>query len=712
MMGDVGYPTAQTSPPKVTSAERSCMRFITEEGLKLMSFCYFCDMENNAAKEIGRLREALNHHNYKYYVENSPEISDREFDEMMHRLEALEREYPDLDDPLSPTHRVGSDISKGFEQAAHIYPMLSLANTYSIEEVDEWVKRTETALSGQSTAMVGEMKFDGTGISLIYEHGRLVRAVTRGDGEKGDVVTENVMTIKSIPLVLRGEGWPERFEIRGEIVLPWEAFDRLNAERQRNEEPLFANPRNAASGTLKMLNPAVVASRGLDAYFYYLLGEQLPYDNHYDNMMAAKTWGFKVSEAMTLLHDIAEVDRFINYWDTARKELPVATDGLVFKINSLRQQLNLGFTAKSPRWAIAYKFAAERALTRLRFVSFDVGRLGYITPVANLEPVLLSGTIVKRASLHNEDIMRALDIHVDDMVYVEKGGEIIPKITGVDVAARQPGAEPVKFVSHCPVCGTPLVRIEGEAAWMCPNTYGCATQIIGRIEHFVGRRMMNIDGIGDETAAALYAAGLVRTPADLYTLTTSKLLTLEGFGPRSAERVLEGLEASKSVSFDRVLYALSIPFVGETTARKIARAARSIDRLSEMTLTELTAIEDVGPRIAESITGYFAIEANRRDIERLREAGVQLALADESDEGRTDVLEGKSFVISGVFSRYSRDEYKKLIELNGGKNVSSISKKTDYVLAGENMGPAKLEKARNLGVPIIDENQFLAMIGQ
>ena len=465
---------------------------------------------DSIASEIKRLRDDLNRHNHKYYVENSPEISDREFDEMMKRLEALEREHPEYDDPLSPTRRVGSDITKGFEQTRHIYPMLSLGNTYSIEEVDEWVKRTETALPGLTAEIVGEMKFDGTGISLIYEHGRLVRAVTRGDGEKGDVVTDNVMTIRSIPLVLNGDDWPERFEIRGEIVLPWKAFDRLNEERERNEEPLFANPRNAAAGTLKMQNSAVVASRGLDAYFYYLLGENLPYDTHYDNMMAARRWGFKVSDAMTLLHDIADVDRYISHWDTARKELPVATDGLVFKINSLRQQLNLGFTAKSPRWAIAYKFAAERALTRLRFVSFDVGRLGYITPVANLEPVLLSGTIVKRASLHNEDIMRALDIHDNDMLYVEKGGEIIPKITGVDTDARQPDAEPVRFVSHCPVCGTPLVRFEGEAAWMCPNHYGCAPQLIGRIEHFVSRRMMNIDGIGDETAAALYAAGLAR----------------------------------------------------------------------------------------------------------------------------------------------------------------------------------------------------------
>lgn len=656
------------------------------------------------------LREELNRHNHKYYVENAPEISDREFDEMMKRLEALEHEHPEFNDPLSPTHRVGSDISKGFEQTPHIYPMLSLGNTYSIEEVDDWVKRTESALPGQKATIVGELKFDGTGISLIYEHGRLVRAVTRGDGEKGDVVTENVMTIRSIPLTLSGSDWPERFEIRGEIVMPWAAFERLNAERAYNEEPLFANPRNAAAGTLKSLNPAVVASRGLDAYLYYLLGDNLPCDNHYDNMMAARRWGFKVSDAMTKLSDIADVDRFINHWDKARKELPVATDGLVFKVNSLRQQLNLGFTAKSPRWAIAYKFAAERALTQLRFVSFDVGRLGNITPVANLDPVLLSGTIVKRASLHNEDIIRSLDIHEDDMLYVEKGGEIIPKITGVDLSARRPTAKPVKFVSHCPACGAPLVRVEGEAAWICPNRWNCPPQIIGRIEHFVGRRMMNIDGIGEETAATLYATGMVRSVGDLYDLTAEQLMTLEGFGQRSAERILEGLEASRSIGFERVLFALSIPYVGETTAKKIARHVRSIDRLATMSATELTGIEDVGPRIADSIIEFFSIEANRQTVERLRQAGLQLSMPERSSEAVGDKLEGKSFVISGIFSLHSRDEYKALIEANGGKNASSISKKTDFVLAGENMGPAKLEKARTLGIPIIDENAFLDMI--
>ncbi|MBP2691724.1 MAG: NAD-dependent DNA ligase LigA [Muribaculaceae bacterium] len=665
---------------------------------------------NPIEQEINKLRDELNRHNHKYYVENSPEISDREFDEMMKRLEALEQMHPEYADPLSPTRRVGSDLSKGFEQVEHVYPMLSLGNTYSVGEVDDWVKRTENALMGRKAEIVGELKFDGTGISLIYEHGRLVRAVTRGDGEKGDVVTDNVMTIKSIPLVITGDDVPDFFEIRGEIVLPWKAFERLNAERAFNEEPLFANPRNAAAGTLKMLNPAVVAARGLDAYLYYMLGENLPYDNHYDNMMAARRWGFKVSDAMTVLHDIDEVDRFISHWDTARKELPVATDGLVFKINSLRQQLNLGFTAKSPRWAIAYKFAAERALTRLRYVSFDVGRLGYITPVANLEPVLLSGTIVKRASLHNEDIMRALDIHDDDMLYVEKGGEIIPKITGVELSERRADARPVEFVSHCPVCGTALVRVEGEAAWMCPNRWGCAPQIIGRIEHFVGRRMMNIDGIGDETAAALYAAGYVRNAGDLYDLDRDKLLTLEGFGPRSAERVMEGLAASREVPFERVLFALSIPYVGETTAKRIARSVGSIDRLAAMSAAELTAIEDVGPRIAESIIEYFSIETNRRTIERLRAAGLQLETAVAANAALSDTLAGKSFVISGVFARHSRDEYKSLIEAHGGKNVGSISKKTDYVLAGENMGPAKLEKAKSLGIPIIGEDEFLAMI--
>lgn len=661
-------------------------------------------------QRIDELRAQLNQHNYNYYVLNAPQIDDFEFDKLMKELEALEREHPEYADPLSPTQRVGSDITTGFEQTPHIYPMLSLGNTYSIEEVDAWVNRVEIA--GEKTVMVGEMKFDGTGISLIYERGRLVRAVTRGDGEKGDVVTDNVKTIKSIPLTLSGSGWPDFFEIRGEIVLPWQSFERINAERAFNEEPLFANPRNAAAGTIKLLNPAEVARRGLDAYFYYLLGENLPCDNHYDNMMAARSWGFKVSDAMTLLHNIDEVDQYINHWDTARKELPVATDGLVFKINSLRQQLNLGFTAKSPRWAIAYKFKAERALTRLNSISFDVGRMGIITPVANLEPVLLSGTIVKRASLHNEDIVKSLDIHNNDMVYVEKGGEIIPKITGVELSERQPDATPIEFVSHCPACGSPLVRVEGEAAWVCPNKWGCAPQITGRVEHFVGRRMMNIDGIGEETAEVLFATGLVKNIADLYDLTVDKLIKLDRFGQRSAERIIDGLRESLNVPFERVVFALSIPYVGETTARKVARAAGSIDRLMEMTQLELEGIEDVGPRIAESIAEYFAAPVNRENVERLRAAGLQMSIVKNETEPDSDVLAGKAIVISGVFSKHSRDEYKAIIERNGGKNVSSISKKTDFVLAGENMGPAKLEKAQKLGIEIINEDQFLAMLAE
>ena len=689
------------------------MAYIANFALRF--FCYICS-ENitkmDIRTQIETLRRELETHNHNYYVLNKPTISDQEFDAMMHRLEELEKEYPQYDDPLSPTHRVGSDLNAGFEQVQHIYPMLSLANTYSVEEVDQWVDRVEKALPGQTATLVGELKFDGTGISLIYEHGRLVRAVTRGDGEHGDVVTDNVKTIRSIPLVLKGEGWPDFFEIRGEIVMPWKSFERLNTERAFNEEPLFANPRNAAAGTLKLLNPAEVGRRGLDAYLYYLLGENLPFDNHYDNMQAARSWGFKVSDAMTKLHSINEVDEYIKYWDEQRRKLPVATDGLVFKINSLNQQLNLGFTAKSPRWAIAYKFKAERAATRLRFVSFDVGRMGYITPVANLEPVLLSGTIVKRASLHNEDIMTTLDIHEGDMLYVEKGGEIIPKITGVDLSKRLDRAEPVRFVSHCPACGAPLVRVEGEAAWICPNKWGCQPQITGRVEHFVGRRMMNIDGIGEETAEVLFATGLVKNIADLYDLKVEDLLPIERFGRKSAERIIEGIAESRNVPFERVLYALSIPFVGETTAKKIARSVGSIERLAEMSQPELEAIEDVGPRIAEAIIDYLAAPANKAIIERLKVAGVKLAVDEEQTARLSNTLEGKSIVISGVFSHHSRDEYKNLIERHGGKNVGSISKKTDYVLAGENMGPAKLEKAQKLNVPIIDEDTFLSMIGE
>lgn len=667
---------------------------------------------NEIKDRIDALRRELNEHNRRYYVDNAPVISDYDFDMLLKELERLEAEHPEYDDPLSPTRRVGSDLLDGFRQVSHVYPMLSLANTYSIEDVDAWVERMLNALPGQTVTIVGELKFDGTGISLIYERGRLVRAVTRGDGQHGDDVTANVKTIRSIPLELQGSGWPDFFEIRGEIVLPYESFERINAERAFNEEPLFANPRNAAAGTLKMLNTAEVARRHLDAFFYYLLGENLPCDNHYDNMMMARTWGFKVSDAMNLLPTLADVDRYINYWAEERRRLPVATDGLVFKVNSLNQQLNLGFTAKSPRWAVAYKFPAERACTRLRFVSFDVGRMGIITPVANLEPVLLSGTIVKRASLHNEDIMRTLGIHEGDMLYVEKGGEIIPKITGVDLEARAKGSEPVRFVSHCPACGMPLVRVEGEAAWVCQNKYGCPPQIVGRVEHFVGRRMMNIDGIGEETAQALYDKGLVTNFGDLYSLTAGDLMTIEGFATKSAERVIAGIEASKSVPYERVVYALSIPFVGETTARKIARATGNIDNLMNWDAARLESIEDVGPKVAAAIVEYFAEPTNRRNVERLREAGVTLSQPEGEEMQASDVLAGKTFVISGVFERHSRDEYKAMIESNGGRNAGSISSKTDYVLAGANMGPAKLEKATRLGIPVIDENEFLAMIGQ
>lgn len=665
---------------------------------------------SDAHARIVALRDEINGHNHAYYVENSPTISDREFDMLLKELEQLEKEHPEEFDPLSPTQRVGSDLNRSFEQVAHVRPMLSLANTYSIEEVDDWERRVRDALAGERLDIVGELKFDGTSISLIYKGGRLVRAVTRGDGEKGDVVTDNIKTIPSIPLQLRGSGWPDEFEIRGEVLLPWKAFDRLNAERAFNEEPLFANPRNAAAGTLKTLDPKIVARRGLDARFYYLLSDNLPFDNHYQNMEAARSWGFKVSPAMKLMTSIDEIDEYIRHWDTARKELPVATDGLVFKVNSLRQQLNLGFTAKSPRWAIAYKFPAERALTPLRFVSFEVGRLGIITPVANLEPVLLSGTIVKRASLHNEDIIRNLDIHEGDWLWVEKGGEIIPKITGVDLSRRAEGTEPVRFVSHCPACGTPLVRVEGEAAWVCPNRYGCPPQQIGRIEHFVGRRMMNIDGIGEEMSRELFERGYIRNIADLYSLKADDIISIPGSGPRTAQRILDGVEASKKVGFDRVVYALSIPQVGETVSKHLARAVGDIDRLMSMSEAELTAINDIGPGIAASVTDYFSHAVNREIIERLREAGVTMAMTRDDSVERSTRLEGKSIVVSGVFSLHSRDEYKEMIENNGGKNVGSVSKKTSFILAGENMGPSKLEKAQKLGVPVVSEQEFLDML--
>lgn len=670
--------------------------------------------------KIKQLRDELNRHNYNYYVLNQPTIGDMEFDFKMHELEDLEKAHPEFADPLSPTQRVGSDISQGFKQVLHERPMQSLGNSYSIEEVQDFLRRAKDGLGGEPVQIVGEMKYDGTSISCTYEHGRLVRAVTRGDGVRGDDVTANVITIKSVPLQLQPGDWPDKFEVRGEILLPWASFERLNKEREFNEEPLFANPRNAAAGTLKMQNSAEVARRGLDAYFYFLLGDQLEasapglfnendFSTHTGRMEALKKWGFKVAEH-TILDSIDAVKDFIDQWDVQRKNLPVATDGLVFKLNSIRQWLNLGSTAKSPRWAIAYKFAPERECSPLQFISFEVGRTGVITPVANLDPVLLSGTIVKRASLHNEDIIRQLDIHEGDYLYVEKGGEIIPKIVGVDLKRRKADSRPIEFVRTCPVCGTSLTRVEGEAAWVCPNKYGCKPQITGRIEHFVARHAMNIDGIGEEVAVQLFDSGMVKNVADLYSLTGNRLLCLEHFQQKAASRILNGIRKSLEVPFERVLFAIGIPFVGETTAKVLARNVHTIDRLMQMTALELSSIPEIGPKIADSIVDFFANPDNVTIIERLREAGVQLCLSEEELANRTNLLEGKKIVISGVFARHSREEYKAMIEQNGGKNVSSISAATSYVLAGDNMGPAKLEKARKLSIPIINEEEFLAML--
>lgn len=670
--------------------------------------------------KIKQLRDELNRHNYNYYVLNQPTIGDMEFDFKMHELEDLEKAHPEFADPLSPTQRVGSDISQGFKQVLHERPMQSLGNSYSIEEVQDFLRRAKDGLGGEPVQIVGEMKYDGTSISCTYEHGRLVRAVTRGDGVRGDDVTANVITIKSVPLQLQPSDWPDKFEVRGEILLPWASFERLNKEREFNEEPLFANPRNAAAGTLKMQNSAEVARRGLDAYFYFLLGDQLEasapglfnendFSTHTGRMEALKKWGFKVAEH-SVLDSIDAVKDFIDQWDVQRKNLPVATDGLVFKLNSIRQWLNLGSTAKSPRWAIAYKFAPERECSPLQFISFEVGRTGVITPVANLEPVLLSGTIVKRASLHNEDIIRQLDIHEGDYLYVEKGGEIIPKIVGVDLKRRKADSRPIEFVRTCPVCGTPLTRIEGEAAWVCPNKYGCKPQITGRIEHFVARHAMNIDGIGEEVAVQLHESGLVHNIADIYSLTGNDLMRLEHFQRKASDRILSGIRKSLEVPFERVLFAIGIPYVGETTAKVLARNVHTIDRLMQMTALELSSIPEIGPKIADSIVDFFANPDNVTIIERLREAGVQLCLSEEELANRTNLLEGKKIVISGVFARHSREEYKAMIEQNGGKNVSSISAATSYVLAGDNMGPAKLEKARKLSIPIINEEEFLAML--
>lgn len=660
-------------------------------------------------EKIDQLRADLHRHNYNYYVLNAPEISDKEFDDRMRELQELEKEHPEYQDDNSPTMRVGSDLNKNFTQVAHKYPMLSLGNTYSESEVTDFYDRVKKALN-EDFEICCELKYDGTSISLTYENGKLVRAVTRGDGEKGDDVTDNVKTIRTIPLVLHGS-YPESFEIRGEILMPWDVFEELNREKEAREEPLFANPRNAASGTLKLQNSAIVASRKLDAYLYYLLGEELPCDGHYENLQAAAGWGFKTSEHMKKAHSLEEVFEYIRYWDTERKNLPVATDGIVLKVNSMRQQKNLGFTAKSPRWAIAYKFQAERALTRLNKVTYQVGRTGAVTPVANLDPVQLSGTIVKRASLHNADIIEGLDLYIGDMVYVEKGGEIIPKITGVDKDARSMLiGEKVKFITHCPECGSKLIRYEGEAAHYCPNETSCPPQIKGKIEHFIGRKAMNIDGLGPETVDMFYRLGLIKNTADLYQLTADDIKNLDRMGEKSAENIIKGIEASKEVPFERVLFALGIRFVGETVAKKIAKSFNDIDELENANLEKLINIDEIGEKIAQSILTYFANPLNRELIERLKSTGLQLYRREEDLSGYTDKLAGQSIVISGVFTHHSRDEYKELIEKNGGKNVGSISAKTSFILAGENMGPAKLEKAHKLGIKLMSEDEFLTLI--
>lgn len=662
-----------------------------------------------AKDKINQLRAELHRHNYNYYVLNAPEISDKEFDDMMRELQDLEKEHPEYHDETSPTMRVGSDLNKNFTQVSHKYPMLSLGNTYSEGEVTDFYERVRKALN-EDFEICCELKYDGTSISLTYENGRLMRAVTRGDGEKGDDVTDNVKTIHTIPLVLHGD-YPAVFEIRGEILMPWGVFEALNREKEAREEALFANPRNAASGTLKMQNSATVASRKLDAYLYYLLGEKLPCDGHYENLQTAAEWGFKISDHMKKVHSLKEIFDYINYWDIERKNLPVATDGIVLKVNSLRQQKNLGFTAKSPRWAIAYKFQAEKALTRLNKVTYQVGRTGAVTPVANLDPVQLSGTIVKRASLHNADIIESLDLHIGDMVYVEKGGEIIPKITSVDKDARgMMLQEKVKFITHCPECGSKLMRYEGEAAHYCPNETACPPQIKGKIEHFISRKAMNIDGLGPETVDLFYRLGLIQNTADLYNLTVDDISNLDRMGEKSAENIIKGIAASKNVPFERVLFALGIRFVGETVAKKIAKSFLNIEELEAADVEKLKNIDEIGEKIAQSIVDYFAVPSNKKLVERLKTNGLQLFRKEEDLSEQTDKLAGRSIVISGVFTHHSRDEYKELIEKNGGKNVGSISSKTSFILAGENMGPAKLEKAGKLGIEIISENDFLELI--
>lgn len=680
----------------------------------------------NEQERIFQLRKELHEHNHRYYVLNEPSISDQDFDFLMHELQDLEAKHPELYDADSPTQRVGSDLNQEFRQVEHRYPMLSLANTYNEQDVATWYESVQKGLSGEPFEVCCELKYDGLSISLTYEDGRLVQAVTRGDGVRGDDVTANVKTIRSIPLVLDGSSlfatssFPREFEIRGEILMPWKVFERLNAEREAAEEPLFANPRNAASGTLKSQSSAVVASRQLDAYLYYLLGEELPADGHYENLQAAASWGFKISQGMKKVDSLQGIYDFISYWDVERKNLPVATDGIVLKVNSLRQQRSLGFTAKSPRWAIAYKFKAERARTRLLSVAYQVGRTGAVTPVANMEPVQLAGTVVKRATLNNEDFIRSFDLHIGDYVYVEKGGEIIPKIVGVDIDARPIIAQPVQFIRRCPECGTPLVKTlqplpqqggagGGSSAWYCPNDTQCPPQIKGRIEHFISRKAMNIDSLGPETVDEYYRRGLIHNVADLYDIDVQQI-NGDGSRTRSAQRIVSGIAKSREVPFERVVFALGIRFVGETSAKLLARRFKTMEALKQATAEELTDVDGIGQVMADSIISYFQNEDNRRLVERLKGYGLQMALSDEQLSMQSDRLAGQSIVISGVFARHSRDEYKALIEQHGGKNVGSISKKTSFILAGENMGPSKLEKAQKLGIRIVSEDEFLQMV--
>ena len=660
-------------------------------------------------ERILQLRKLLHLYNYQYYVLNQPSVSDRDFDGLMHELQDLEAQHPELFDKNSPSQRVGSDLTTGFKQVVHKYPMLSLANTYNEQDVAGWYESVRKDLAGEPFEVCCELKYDGLSISLTYVDGQLVRGVTRGDGVQGDDVTANVRTIRAIPLVLPGTGYPKEFEIRGEILMPWQVFERLNAEREAAEEPLFANPRNAASGTLKSLDPQLVANRQLDAYLYSLLGEDLPTEKHYENLQEAHKWGFKISEGMRKASTLQEIYNFINHWDEARHQLPVATDGIVLKVNSLRQQRALGFTAKSPRWAIAYKFKAERVCTRLDEVTYQVGRTGAVTPVANMQPVQLAGTTVKRATLNNEDFIRSFDLHIGDYVYVEKGGEIIPKIVGVDVSRRTPDLQPIHFITHCPECGASLIRYEGEAAYYCPNDAGCPPQIKGRIEHFIARKAMNIDSIGPETVDDYFRRGLIRNIADLYTIDVQQI-NGDGSREKSARKIVNSIRASVEVPFERVLFALGIRFVGETSAKLLARHFKTLDALMVASIADLMEVEGVGEVIAESVIRYFHNEENLQIIERLRSYGLQMSLNAEQLQGSTDKLAGKSIVISGVFERHSRDEYKAMIELNGGKNVGSISSKTSFILAGANMGPSKLQKAEKLGIALVDEEAFLRML--